>query len=169
MRRTILLLAATVGTSLAFTGTSMPVMGLRAGSSGVVCSMTSNVPTSRRAFLIAAGAAGVVANPQFAFAKKAAPVAELEDLDEVDEEEDAEFQAQAKAAYKKQLADEAKAGNRAGEAQALRPVDAAAAPKKGEEAQDWKSGIVKSLQQGQNIKKLRKDRNEMCEVLGRGC
>jgi hypothetical protein len=42
-----------------------------------------------------------------------------------------------------------KAGNRAGEAQALRPVDAAAAPKKGEEAQDWKSGIVKSLQQGQ--------------------
>jgi hypothetical protein len=57
MRRTILLLAATVGTSLAFTGTSMPVMGLRAGSSGVVCSMTSNVPTSRRAFLIAAGEA----------------------------------------------------------------------------------------------------------------
>jgi hypothetical protein len=40
---------------------------------------------------------------------------------------------------------------------------------KKEGATDWMSGISKSLEQGKNIKKLRKDRNEMCEVLGRGC
>ena len=85
------------------------------------------------------------------------------------EEEDKEFQAQAKAAFKKEQQSEAQRGNLAGEAQALRAISAGDVKGKKEGATDWMSGISKSLEQGKNIKKLRKDRNEMCEVLGRGC
>ena len=31
------------------------------------------------------------------------------------------------------------------------------------------AGIMKSLDQGKEVKRLRKNRDEMCEVLGRGC
>ena len=77
--------------------------------------------------------------------------------------------AQAKAAFKKEQQSEAQRGNLAGEAQALRAISAGDVKGKKEGATDWMSGISKSLEQGKNIKKLRKDRNEMCEVLGRGC
>jgi len=33
----------------------------------------------------------------------------------------------------------------------------------------WQADIRKAQQQGKEIKKMRKDRKELCEVLGRGC
>merc|ERR1711906_60920 len=94
MRRAIVVFLTCAAGSQAFSAPALRVTSSRAGSAGALCTaMTSGASASRRGFLaLAAGTAGGLISPQRALAKKAPPV-EVEDLDEVDEEEDKEFQA----------------------------------------------------------------------------